>query len=370
MTMKNFFLALCLLAISFGKVWAQDESVDSLLPPDHILEDVPWLDDDGKVEQKGLFSFEDIRAADSKDLVLIYRPSDSSEDLTKPHSQTLVVCFYNPTQKKYEKAYSEDGGQIQWVKVVDDGVAKKSFLFMDRLNAQGQQVLSGYACLNNAIQPVLEAQTAQLYAHFVGGATGLLVLGSDKSIPSGETDAEHVFKWNEGKSLFVEASSTPAGAWTGSSIAGAAAVMAAQPTSSTSSMTLVAGVTPSMAVPTPIVPAPTASAISPGSKDWWGTPFDAAGASTKLDNEIVPQTVKAGQMAVLGKKANNFFQKAREQGVSGPALAKMRAGYYLAVASTLSGMGRDKDAVYYLDLALKLDPTNPQAADLKSKLKP
>jgi hypothetical protein len=369
--MKNFLLVLFLFAISFGKGWAQDESVDSLLPPDHILEDVPWLDDDGKVEQKGLFSFEDIRAADSKDLVLIYRSSDSSADLTQPHSQTLVVCFYNPTQKKYEKAYSEDGGQIQWVKVVADGEAKKSFLFMDRLNAQGQQVLSGYACLNNTIQPVLEAQTTQLYARFVSGATGFLVLCSDKSLPpSGETGAEHVFKWNEGKSLFVEASSTPAGGWTGSSIAGAAAVMASEPSPSTSPTTVVAGVTPSTAAPTPVVPAVTIAAISPGSKNWWGTPFDAASASAKLDDEIVPQTVKAGQMAVLGKKANAFFQKAREQGVGGPALSKMRAGYYLAVASTLSGMGRDKDAGYYLDLALKLDPTNPGATDLKAKLKP
>ena len=110
--------------------------------------------------------------------------------------------------------------------------------------------------------------------------------------------------------------------------------------------------------------------VSAGSKDWWGTPFDAASASAKLDNEIVPQAVKAGQMAVLGKKANSFFQKAREQGVGAPALAKMRAGYYLAVATTLSGMNRDKDAAYYLDLALKLDPANAQALDLKAKLKP
>ena len=75
-------------------------------------------------------------------------------------------------------------------------------------------------------------------------------------------------------------------------------------------------------------------------------------------------------MAVLGKKANSFFQKARGQGVGAPVLAKMRAGYYLAVASTLSGMNQDKDAAYYLDLALKLDPTNAQAIDLKTKLKP
>jgi hypothetical protein len=89
--MKYILAAFCLLALGFGKIWAQDGSVDSLLPPDHILEDVPWLSDDGKLETKGLFSFEDLRAADSKDLILVYRSSDISQDLDKPHSQTLVV---------------------------------------------------------------------------------------------------------------------------------------------------------------------------------------------------------------------------------------------------------------------------------------
>jgi hypothetical protein len=275
-----------------------------------------------------------------------------------------VVCFYNPTQKKYEKVYSEEGQAIQWVKVVTDVSAKKSFLFVDRLTADGQQGLKAYACLNNAIQPVLEAQAAHVYAGFLNDEKGFSVLCSDKVIPQSETDAEHLFKWNDGKSLFVEAPSTAAVGWTGSSIAGAESVAAV--------VTPVASIPQSSsAVVTPVVvistPAPVA--VSTGSKDWWGSPFDAAGASAKLDNEIVPQAVKAGQMAVLGKKANSFFQKAREQGVGAPVLAKMRAGYYLAVASTLSGMGRDKDAAYYLDLALKLDPSNAQALDLKMKLK-
>jgi hypothetical protein len=364
--MKYILVAFCLVALGFGKTWAQDGSVDSLLPPDHILEDVPWLNDDGKLETKGLFSFEDLRAADSKDLILVYRSSDISQDLDKPHSQTLVVCFYNPTQRKYEKAYSEDGGQVEWVKVVSDGASKKSFLFVDRLDVSGQQVLSALVCLNGTIQPVLDAQTAQINVGFNSDAKGLAVLCSDKSIPQDAKDAQHVFKWNEAKSLFTEPASAPALGWTGSSIAGAstvAVVAVASPSTPAPQATLVS------AAATPVVAAaPSAPAAS--SKNWWGDPFNADAASVKLDNEIVPQTVKAGQMAVLGKKANAFFQKARESGVSAPAISKMRAGYYLAVASTLSAMGQGKDAVYYLDLSLKLDPANADAAALKQKLKP
>ncbi|HVM31744.1 MAG TPA: hypothetical protein VMU88_01295 [bacterium] len=365
---KNILLVLGLAFFSLGRLFAQDGSVDSLLPPDHILEDVPWMGDDGKIESKGLFSFEDLRAPDSKDLVLIYRSADAAEDLSKPHTQTLVVCFYNPTQRKYEKAYSEDGGQVQWVKVVADGVSKKSFLFMDRLDVNGQQVLSALAVLQNKVQPVLTAQNAQINAGFALGPKGLSVLCSGKGLPESEKDAEHVFKWNDAKSLFVEAPSTPAAGWTGSSVAGASPAVAA---AVTATPVMMASPAPTVAVaaasPSPVV---ASAAPASASKDWWGDPFDAQAASAKLDGQIVPQAVKAGQMAVLGKKANAFFQKARAQGVGTADLAKMRAGYYLAVASTLSGMGRDKDAVYYLDLSMKLDPANADAVALKQKIKP
>jgi hypothetical protein len=84
---------------------------------------------------------------------------------------------------------------------------------------------------------------------------------------------------------------------------------------------------------------------------------------------MVPDEVQSGKIAILGKKANAFFAAAKSQGITGTALAKMRAGYYAAVASAVEGSKDPKDAGYYLNLALKLDPTNAKAVALKSQIK-
>ncbi|HET9869949.1 MAG TPA: hypothetical protein VFR02_05580, partial [bacterium] len=280
---------------------------------------------------------------------------------------------YNPTQKKYEKVYTEEGGQIQWIKVASDAPSKRNFLFLDRLDDSGRQTLSAYACLGNGVQPVLQAQAPQVYAQFDGGAKGLSVLCSDKSMPQDAKDADHVFKWNEAKSLFAETAAAPPAGWTGSSVAGTAVTTASASAAPAASPVPTASAS---APPTAVVPTPTVLAAAPApappapSGEWWGSPLDAPAASAKLDDEMVPAAVKSGQMAALGKNANAFFQKAKGSGLSTSAISQMRAGYYASVASTLSGMGRGKDAAYYLDLALKLDPSNPKALGLKAKLKP
>jgi len=339
-----------------GKAWAQDNSIDALLPPDHLLEDIPWLDDDGKVEIKGLFTFENIRSADSKDLVLVYRPATAVGDMDQPHTQTLAICFYNPTQKKYEKAFLDEGGAVQWVRVLTDPVSKKVFLVLERSDLNGHQILKGYAYLNDAIQPVLEAQADQVFAGFPADSKFAEVLASAKSVPQKEGDADHVFVWNDKKSVFVDEASPSADGWTGASIPVPAA-------------------TPPPAVASAATAPPIAAASNPApsakpSAGWWAEPLQPETALAQLENQIVPTAVKSGQMAPLGKKANAFFDAVKKQGATGDALAKMRAGYYAAVASSLSGLGRDKDAVYYLNFALKLDPANAQAVALKQTIKP
>ncbi|HTC22246.1 MAG TPA: hypothetical protein VK859_15415, partial [bacterium] len=73
--MKKVFLFLGILGGLTGLARAQNQWMDSILPPDHLLENLPWMDDDGKIESKGLFDFEDIRGIGQKDLLLIYRQS-------------------------------------------------------------------------------------------------------------------------------------------------------------------------------------------------------------------------------------------------------------------------------------------------------
>jgi hypothetical protein len=358
--MKPMIWGVLFLIGTFGRVWAQDTSLDELLPADHLLEDIPWLDDEGKVEIKGLFTFENIRSVDSKDLIMVYRQATAVGDMDQPHSQTLAICFYNPTQKKYEKAFLDEGGAIQWMRTITDSASKKEFLVVERSDLNGHQVLKAYAYLNDDIQPVLAAQAAQIFADFPSDAAGAEILCSSRSAPQKVEDAEHVYTWNDKKSIFVDAPSSTASDWTVGATPTVEAVAQAMPTASSEA---------------PSVPATVAAAVStvPSAKSsagWWSEPIQPESDLAQLENQMVPDAVRSGQIAPLGKKANAFFAAARSQGITGSALAKMRAGYYAAVASAVAGSKDPKDAGYYLNLALKLDPTNAQAVALKSQIKP
>ena len=70
--------------------------------------------------KQGLVRFRGCAGLNQSDSILIYRQAVPVGDLDKPHSQTLAVCFYDPTQKKYIKNFSDDGGPILWVKVFTD----------------------------------------------------------------------------------------------------------------------------------------------------------------------------------------------------------------------------------------------------------
>lgn len=331
------------------RVWAQDSPTDSVLPKDHLLENLPWLSDDGKVESKGLFDFEDVRGLNQRDLILIYRQPVPVGDLDKPHSQTLAVCFYDPTQKKYVKNFADDGGPILWVKVFSDTEKRHVFLVYQRDDLKGNQVIRGFTYLEGALKPVLEVMAPQLYTSINPSQ----VLCSGKETPKDAATAEHAFIWDETQSLFVDkVVLQSAGTWAGSSIRVATPVPTTAPV-------IVSAATPEK----------VAVVSKKSSNGWWDEPLDAQASLLKLKNEIVPDRIKNSKIIQLGQEATAFFQVIHKNGVVGKDFASMRATYYAAVAQALLDKGAKKDAVFYLKTALSFQGDNPDALALKEKLK-
>jgi len=347
--MKKVFLFLGILGGLTGLARAQNQWMDSILPPDHLLENLPWMDDDGKIESKGLFDFEDIRGIGQKDLLLIYRQSAPVNELDKPHNQTLNVCFYNADQKKYEKSFQDEGGTIQWLKLLKTPDIKAPFLIFQRDDLKGGENLKGFAYVDGAMKQVLDASAPQVFARFDGNE----IWCSSKEFAKDRSDAEHVLAWDDAKIQFVESKPAPGGpaGWTGASIA-AAEVVAAIPAT-------VASVPAEKPIP----------ASHPSKNGWWDEPLDPQAALTKLKTELVPDLIKKNQVAVLGQKAKAFFAELQKQKMSGKDINGFRSSYYAAVASTMLDMGSKKDAAYYLKTALSFQSDNPDALALKEKMK-
>jgi hypothetical protein len=323
--------------------------MDSILPPDHLLENLPWMDDDGKIESKGLFDFEDIRGIGQKDLLLIYRQSAPVNELDKPHNQTLNVCFYNADQKKYEKSFQDEGGTIQWLKLLKTPQKNAPFLIFQRDDLKGGQNLKGFAYVDGAMKQVLDASAPQVFAKFDGSE----ILCSSKEFAKDRNDAEHVLTWDDTKAQFVESKAAPGGpaGWTGTSIA-APEVVETKPATVVS------------------VPDEKPVKVSHPSKNgWWDEPLDAQAALTKLKTELVPDLIKKNQVALLGQKAKAFFAELQKQKMPGKDINGFRSSYYAAVASTMLDMGSKKDAAYYLKTALSFQSDNSDALALKEKMK-
>ncbi len=338
-----------------GRSVAQNQWIDSILPPDHLLENLPWMGDDGKVESKGLFDFEDIRGIGQKDLILIYRQSVPVNELDKPHNQTLVVCFYDSKTQKYVKNFEDEGGPIQWVKLLPGADKKSLTLILQRDDLKGNQVLKGFAFLGGGMKQVLDAMAPQVFAKFVTGSQGSEIWCSSKVSPKEKNDAEHVFSWDEAKSQYAEGKTSTAAGWTGSSISAPATVVVAE----TKPVKVVEA--------KPVVSEPKTT--HPSKNGWWDEPLDAQAASSKLNTELAPQYIRKGQIAVLGQKARALFSELQKKKVDGKSINGMRAGYYAAVASTLLDMGNKKDAAYYLKIAFSFQADNPDAVALKEKMK-
>ncbi|HUO58912.1 MAG TPA: hypothetical protein VMV05_12120 [bacterium] len=344
-------------------VWAQNQWIDSILPPDHLLENLPWMGEDGKIESKGLFDFEDLRSSGQKDLILIYRQSVPVNELDKPHNQTLVVCFFDPKTQKYIKNFEDEGGTIQWVKLLSGPTDKKASLIMQRDDLKGNQVLKGFAYLNGGMKQVLEAVAPHVFVKFLGGPDGQQIACSSKEVPKDAESAEHVFSWNNLKDQFAEGKSPGMAGWTGASIE----IPAAPVTE--------AKATPEVEQPDQTKPqtaagsATQAKSSHPSKGGWWDEPIDLNAASTKLDTELVPNLIQKGQIAVLGQKAKAFFTAAQKQGIGAKEVNSARASYYAAVASAVLDSGDKKGANYYLKTALSFQADNQDALALKEKMK-
>jgi len=336
------------------RAWAQDSLADSVLPKDHLLENLPWLSDDGKIESKGLFDFEDVRGLNQRDLVLIYRQSVPVSDLDKPHSQTLAVCFYDPTQKKYIKNFTDDGGPILWVKVYTDPEKRHVFLLSQRDDLKGNQVIRGYAYLAGTLKQVLEVASPQLYA----SVTASQVLCSAKEAPKDSASAEHTFSWDETQSQFVDKMVVAsAGTWSGSSIRVATPVPTAVPAAAIAA-----------AASTPSAPA-VVSAPKKQGKGWWDEPLDAQASLTKLKTELVPARIQANKIVQLGQEATAFFNEVHKTGIAKKDFASMRATYYAAVAQAILDKGDKKGAAFYVKTAMSFQADNPDALAVQAKLK-
>ena len=350
--LKNIKLMMAVfLLLMAGRLMAQNQLVNSILPPDHLLENLPWLGEDGKTESKGLFDFEDFRGLGQKDVILIYRQSAPVAELDKPHNQTLAVCFFDTPSQKYIKALEDEGGAIQWVKLLREDGWKSPVLVVLRDDLKGHQVIRGYTCVSNQMKQVLDAQSPQVFAQFAGGAQSSFILVSAKALPKNVDSAEHVFTWDKTKNLFAEASYIDVAGWVGNSI------LFPTPT----------------AIPQPKlvqVKNPPVAAGHPMGANWWDEPFDASKSFVRLKTELVPQLISKNQMPVLGQKANAFFKEAQKNGVKGKDFAAMRSGYYTAVASSLVSLSRAKDAAFYLKLALSFQADNAEALALKGKVAP
>src|SRR5579859_3833109 len=336
---------------SFLLVQGQEKDI---LPSDHLLENLPWWTAGGKVETKSLFSVGEW-GLPSKDLIFIYRPDAPVTELDKPHTQTLAVCFYEADPKKYLKSFEDEGGPIQWLKIVKDPGTGRSFLIVQRSDLKGNQVVKGFLAAHGAVKQVMEATDTQAFVNFSEGNNPLEVWCSSKAFPASKGEAEHVFAWDGSKGIFQDEKVIPEnpGSWSGFSVVIATPVVVAkeQPT------------------PTEVTQA-AKPATHKSLKGWWDEPLDPAAAFAKLKTELVPQNIQKGQIATLGQQANVFFKELQKQGVKKEDFSSMRAGYYAAVASALLDKGNSKDADYYLKIALSFQSDNPDALAVKARMKP
>lgn len=353
---KSFGIAFLLAASLMGarSLQAQNQWMDSILPPDHLLENLPWLDEDGKIQSKGLFDFENVRGLKNKDgeeikdLILIYRPNAPSDELDKPHNQTLNICFYNPDTKKYEKNFQDEGGTIQWIKFLKTPQMPTPFLIFQRDDLKGGQVLKGFTYTDGALKQVLDLEAPQIYTKF----EGLEIWCSSKQYAKERTDAEVILAWDTPKEKFMTNKSGLTG-WNGFSV-------------------LVAEVPPTPTAVTVDTKPVVKTAMKPGKPSvngWWDEPFDSEAAMTKLKSELVPDLIKKNQVAVLGQKAAAFFNALQKKKTSAQDIKRMRASYYAAVADTLLEMGKKKDAAYYLKTAFSFQKDNADALAVQGKMK-
>lgn len=351
-TITRAVLSALILALVSGPARAQSQWMDSILPPDHLLENLPWLDDEGKIQSKGLFDFENVRGLrnkegdEIKDLILIYRPNAPADELDKPHNQTLNVCFYSPESKKYEKNFQDEGGTIQWLKVLKTPQTSAPFLIFQRDELKGGQVLKGFVFMDGAMKQVLDLAAPQIFTKF----EGLEILCSSKEYAKDRNDAELVLAWDGTKSKFLTNKSGVTG-WTGSSI-----LVAEAPTPTAQSKEVKLAVKPA------------GKPSKPSANGWWDDPLDADAAMAKLKTELVPDLIGKNQLAVLGQKATAFFNEVKKKN-PGADIKGMRASYYAAVADTLLGQGKKKDAAYYVKTALSFQKDNADALAIKAKLK-
>jgi hypothetical protein len=225
------------------------------------------------------------------------------------------------------------------------------FLFVLRDDLQGGQRLKAFMFQGDNLKQVLDAPGKRFHVRFQEGSGPLEVLSSSKEVPAGKKDAERSYRWDAGAGMFSGADpSKPVVASAGKEKAPA-------------------GMPPAEKAPQEIEIAASAGAPPAGPADMEPAASPAPKAAFAALKAEIPGLIQKGQIAVVGQKAKTLFEGFQAEGVAADQVASMRSSYYATVASALLDGGNAKDAGYYLNLAHKLEPGNPDVTAVKERMK-
>lgn len=309
---------------------AQQEWIDAILPPNHLLVKLPLAGGGGEGD---LFTFADLSGDGNPDLVLAYRPAAALEDLKGPHRVTLAYCPFDRAKSRYTKAFDAEGPPVTAAWLIEASSGRPGLIVVKRGSGESAET-KGYLVRGASVETVLDLR----------GTAASGTLRDEVWPPRWDAGGGTLFAFDPVKGAFIDA--------VGRSLA------RFEPLAAPAASSAGAAAKPESVKPVSRGQAP-------------GVPEGEAGdAYRRLLSEKVPEAVAAGgDLSALGREAAAIFESLRAAGLRSGEYSDLRAGYYTAVAAALAGAGRQKEADEYLELVLKHRPDFQPAVELKKKWK-